>query len=283
MPTGYSLWMADVEGKTALVTGANSGIGLAAVLELARRGLHAVGTVRSPAKARRVRTAARAAGVEVSTVQLDVTDEEACARVIDTLRPYAIVNNAGVSNLGAVEDVGDEEVRDQLEIMLVAPMRMARLAIPHMREHGGGRIVNVSSVYGIITTPLSGWYQACKHGLEAVSDALRLEVARDGVRVVLIEPGGFDTGIWEQSAESVDRRLGTRYSSQYDRTLQGVRFSRPLMGNPQQVAKVITAAVTSLRPRARYMVGYDAQLAAAYSRVIPERVRDRLARWTLGL
>ena len=271
------------ERRTALTTGANSGIGLATVIELAHRGLRSVGGVRSAAKARVVHTAARKAGVDVETVILDVTDASRCAAVIDELEPYAVVNNAGISNLGAVEDVSDADARRQLEIMLLAPMRLARLAIPHMRGRGGGRIVNISSVYGIATTPLSGWYQAAKHGLEAVSDALRVEVARDGIRVVLIEPGGFDTGIWENGAQAVRSRGRSRYATAYERTLRGIQLARPLMGEPGQVARVIAGAVTSRRPRHRYLIGYDAQLARVYASAVPEELRDRLSRVALGL
>jgi NAD(P)-dependent dehydrogenase (short-subunit alcohol dehydrogenase family) len=275
--------MADLKGRTVLTTGANSGIGLATAIELARRGLRSVGSVRSTAKARTVHAAARKAGVEVETVLLDVVDPAGCERVIEDLKPYAIVNNAGITNLGAVEDVTDDDVRGQLEIMLVAPIRLARLAIPHMRDAGGGRIVNISSIYGLTTTPLSGWYQACKHGLEAVSDALRIEVARDGIRVILVEPGGFDTGLWEEGQATVDRRVGTRYATAYDRTMKGVRLTRPLMGDPATVARVIAGAITSGRPKSRYLVGYDAQAARLYSAVVPEGVRDRIYRLTLGL
>ena len=126
-----------------------------------------------------------------------------CAAVIEELHPWAIVNNAGYSGIGAIEDITDEEARKQLETMVVAPMRLARLALPYMRAAGEGRVVNVSSIYGLTTTPFSGWYQACKHALEAASDALRVEVTRDGIKVVLVEPGGFKTGIWTELSKDV--------------------------------------------------------------------------------
>jgi NAD(P)-dependent dehydrogenase (short-subunit alcohol dehydrogenase family) len=110
-----------------------------------------------------------------------------------------------------------------------------------------------------------------------------MEVARDGIRVTLIEPGGFDTGIWEQSRQAADSRGDSRYATAYDRTMQGVRLARPIMGNPKSVARVIAGAVTSKRPKARYLVGPDAQLARLYTTVVPEGVRDRLARVSLGL
>jgi NAD(P)-dependent dehydrogenase (short-subunit alcohol dehydrogenase family) len=145
---------------TVLTTGANSGIGLATVVHLARLGYRSVGTVRSAAKAATVADAASKAGVTVETVLLDVTEAEGCERAVDETKPWAVVNNAGYSGTGAVEDIADEDIRHQLETMVVAPMRLARLALPHMRAHGGGRIVNVSSIFGRTTAPFSGWYQA---------------------------------------------------------------------------------------------------------------------------
>lgn len=269
--------------ETVLTTGANSGIGLATAVALARAGFDSVGSVRTAAKARLVRAAAAEAGVEVRTVILDVTDEAACARVIERLRPFAIVNNAGYSASGAVEDVPDAEARAALETMVVAPMRLARLALPHMRRAGAGRIVNMSSIYGRTTSPLTGWYQASKHALEALSDALRVETAQFGVKVVLIEPGGFDTGIWEGAQGEIAGRRDSRYAAAYERVRSGIRLGRPLMGDPKRVAQVVVTAVRSRRPRHRYLVGLDAQALAVVDQLVPGQLRDRLVRLALGL
>jgi NAD(P)-dependent dehydrogenase (short-subunit alcohol dehydrogenase family) len=218
--------------RTAMTTGANSGIGLATVLELARRGFRSVGTVRSEAKAAVVAQAASAAGVTVETVQLDVTDPDGCARVIDEHQPFALINNAGYSITGSIEDVTDAEAQAAFETMVLAPMRLARLAIPRMRDRRDGRIVNVSSIYGRTSTPLTGWYQGAKQALEGLSDALRMEVARDRIRVVLVEPGGFRTGIWEETEREIAKRAGSRYDAAYRRTLTTTRLCDPSWAIP---------------------------------------------------
>lgn len=269
--------------ETVLVTGANSGIGLATVIELARKGFDAVGSVRSAAKARQVRRSASEAGVRARTILLDVTDAGACARVVDQLRPFGIVNNAGHPAVGALEDIDDEEAHRVVETMVFGPMRLARAALPSMREAGGGRIVNISSIYGLTTSPLTGWYQACKHALEALSDALRMEVARDGIKVVLIEPGAFKTGIWEQTASDAERREGSRYADAYRRLQSGLKITQPLMGDPSAVARTIASALTSHSPRPRYLVGYDARAIAFWDAILPTEVKDRLARISLRL
>ena len=269
--------------RTVLTTGANSGIGLATVIEVARKGFHSVGGVRSEAKARIVKEAAKDAGVSVDTVILDVNNATNCRTVINDLKPYGLVNNAGFPATGAVEDVPDKEVREVLETMVVAPIRLARLAIPHMREAGEGRVINMSSIYGITTTPLSGWYQACKHALEGVSDALRMEVAADGIKIILVEPGGFKTGIWEQNDAALGQRRDSRYKKAYERVTTGTQISQPLMGNPRTVAKVVVKALHNRNPNARYLVGYDAMMLALMERVTPTAVKDRVSRLTLGL
>jgi NAD(P)-dependent dehydrogenase (short-subunit alcohol dehydrogenase family) len=261
--------MTDPDGKVVLTTGANSGIGLATVVTLATLGFRSIGTVRSESKADAVMAAAKDAGVRVETALLDVTDAMRCAEVVNQVRPWAIVNNAGYSGVGAIEDVSDYEARHQLETMVVAPMRLARLALPHMRAAGDGRIVNVSSIYGLTTTPFSGWY--------------RLEVARDGIRVVLIEPGGFKTGIWEEFESDVSRREDSGYEAAYHRIRALIQPFMPFMGEPEGAAKVIAKALTVKVPHARYLVGRDAQMIAVSQPFLPAAVRDRVTRFLVGL
>jgi NAD(P)-dependent dehydrogenase (short-subunit alcohol dehydrogenase family) len=268
---------------TVLTTGANSGIGLQTAIELARRGYRSVGTARTEEKAEVLLRAASDAGVAVETAILDVTDADACAAVVERYELYGLVNNAGYSNGGAIEDTTDEDARHQLETMTVAPMRLARLALPAMRHNGGGRIVNVSSIYGRTTTPLTGWYQASKHALEAVSDALRIEVASSGVKVVLVEPGGFRTGIWEDNEQALARHGDSRYRKSYERELLLTRLAQPFMGNPSQVAKVIAHAVSTRVPRARYLVGGDARILALIDQTTPTFVKDTFTRFGFGL
>lgn len=271
--------------RAVLTTGASSGIGLATAVEAARRGLRSIGTVRSPAKVEILETAAAEAGVTVETRLLDVTDAAACAAAVDGLELYGLVNNAGYALTGAVEDVEDDEARHLFETMVHAPMRLARLALPAMRRRGDGRIVNVSSIAGRTTAPFAGHYTGAKHALEALSDALRMEVAGDGIKVVLVEPGGFKTGIWEEMERDVDQResAGSRFSSAYRRSLQGQRLLEPLMGQPEACAKVIVDALTARTPRARYLVGLDAQAMLMAQRLTPTFLKDRVVRFGLGL
>ena len=155
----------------ALVTGASRGIGKAAAIELAAAGYDVIGTVRSAAKAERVQSAAAERGVQVRTVLMDVDDADSCRTTLDEVAamtdggPWAVVNNAGYAQSGAVEDVSDEQVRSQLETNVVAPMRIARLVLPRMKERGDGRIVNMSSVAGRTSQPLMAWYCASQHAL----------------------------------------------------------------------------------------------------------------------
>lgn len=269
--------------RTVLVTGANSGIGKETAFHLARLGFRVVGTARSDDKAAAIRTEAAAAGVAVETEVLDVTDGGACERVVPALAPWAVVNNAGYMNVGQVVDVRPDDALRQLHAMVVAPMHLAALAVPAMRRRGEGRILNVTSTLSHATAAMTGWYQACKHGLTAVTDALRREVAGDGIEVVMVEPGGVRTGIWDKARDDLlRRRPGSAHPTAYDRAVAVLDGARPFMADAASVARVIGDALTAGRPKAVYRVGMDTPVVNLLDTVLPDRFKDRLARTALG-
>lgn len=275
-----------MEPRTVLTTGASSGIGLATAVEVAKRGFRSVASVRSEAKAEPLLKAAADAGVEVETVLLDVTDAEQCRAVIHELPAlFGLVNNAGYGLTGAVEDVGDDEAHRLFETMVHAPVRLARLALPRMVANGGGRIVNVSSIAGRAASPLAGHYTGAKHALEALSDALRVEVASRGVQVILVEPGGFKTNIWDDMERDIAVREagGSRFVDAYRRSMSGQRMLERLMGDPSQCANVIAGALTTRLPRPRYMVGLDARAILIADTFTPTPIKDFVLRMGLGL
>ena len=273
--------------RSVMITGANSGIGLQAALLLARDH-DVVGTVRSPQKAEVVHEAADERGVAVRTVVCDVADAAQAATAVDQVAaltdggPWALVNNAGFAQPGAVEDVDDEAARHQLEVNLVAPMRLARLVLPTMRARGDGRIVNVSSLVGRVSVPLMGWYCASKKALEGVTDALRIEVAPHGIAVVLVEPGGFGTGIWDAAAGNLPDVTDSPYASAYRRLSGGVSTTG-LLPDPVWAARVIRLSLTTPWPRSRYLVGVDAVLGAAAETLTPTPLMDYAKAVSTGL
>ncbi|NEA55167.1 SDR family oxidoreductase [Streptomyces sp. SID13666] len=274
--------------KSVVVTGAGRGIGLAVTLELAHAGFDVIGTVRTPEKAETLRAVVERTGAAVRTVLLDVADATSCVQAFTEIAmmtdggPWAVVNNAGFAQPGAVEDVGDEQVRRQLETNLIAPARIARLVLPAMRERRDGRIVNISSVAGRVSLPMLGWYCASKQGLESVTDALRMETESFGVKVVLIEPGSHRTGIWEQGAELLPAERTSAYRDQYSGADQLVRDARTLPG-PRPVALAVLKALNARRPLPRYLVGGGARSAAALDVLAPTVATDWAKQLASGL
>jgi NAD(P)-dependent dehydrogenase (short-subunit alcohol dehydrogenase family) len=273
--------------KSVVVTGAGSGIGRAVTLELAHAGFDVIGTVRNEEKAESLRADVARTGAGVRTVLLDdVGDATAAVRAFTEIAmltdggPWAVVNNAGFAQPGAVEDVDDEQVRRQLEINLVAPARIARLVLPAMRERRAGRIVNISSIAGRVSLPMLGWYCASKRGLEAVTDALRMEAAAFGVKVMLVEPGPHDTGFWARCTSLLPQAEMSAYRDQYAAAEDLARRDLP---SPRPVARTVLKALSARRPLPRYLVGGCARPTAVLDAALPTPATDWAKQLASGL
>jgi len=262
-----------------LVTGCSSGIGRATARHLAELGHTVYATARQPDTL----TDLVAAGCR--TLALDVTDEGSMRAAVSTVEADhgavgALVNNAGYSQSGPVEEVTAEALRRQFETNVFGPVRLCQLVLPAMRSAGRGRIVNVSSMGGRITLPGAGAYHATKYALEAFSDALRYEVAGFGVQVVIIEPGPVHTEFGSTAAvamgQAADRGPYGDFKDGVDALMARVYLSEPKgSARPEAVARVIDGALTARRPRARYLVGATARSLVGAHAVLPDRVWDR--------
>ena len=275
--------------KSVVVTGANSGIGLATAVELAAHGYDVIGTVRSEEKAAILHAAATEKGTALRHVVCDVADaastEQAFAEVAAMTAEnglFAVVNNAGYGFAGPVEEVSDDAAREIFETNVLGPMRICRLVLPDMRERGEGRIVNISSIAGRVTTPMTGWYCASKHALESLSDALRQEVGGFGIKVVLVEPGGFGTGIWNQAKERLPESLDGPYAAAYSRA-EGLSTAAERLPDPIWVARTIRLALGVPYPLARYLVGFDAVFGTVLDTLAPTAIADYVKAASVGL
>jgi NAD(P)-dependent dehydrogenase (short-subunit alcohol dehydrogenase family) len=262
------------------VTGASSGIGEATALHLKELGFDAVGAVRGDQDAERL----RAAGLRA--VKLDVTDADSIAAARASLGDGSLaglVNNAGMAVAAPLEFLPLDQLRDQLEVNLIGQLGVTQQFLPALRA-GRGRIVNVSSIGGRVALPLVGAYNMSKFGLEAMSDSLRRELRGQGVDVIVIEPGGVKTPIWKKGNERAEELLAGAppeasrlYGPMIDALRkETVKIEQERGIEPREVAEAIGRALTSRRPRARYLVGRDAKVRGPLAKVLPDRVMDRL-------
>ncbi len=274
--------------RSVLITGCSTGIGRATAIRLARSGLRVYAT------ARRLEAIEALAGEGCHLLPLDVCDpasmEDAVARVeaehggVDVL-----VNNAGFGLTGAVETLSLDEVRRQFETNLFGPLWLTQRVLPGMRRARAGRIVNVSSVAGRITLPGGGAYHASKHALEALTDALRMEVRGFGVDVILVEPGAIrsawvDTAVRSQAASGDPGDPYADFHGHVSRRLRGAHegLLRLAAGPPEAVARVIERAITARRPGVRYVVPRVSRLFIASARWLPDRLWDAMMRRAYG-
>jgi NAD(P)-dependent dehydrogenase (short-subunit alcohol dehydrogenase family) len=275
-----------------LITGCSSGIGRATALALTRSSRVVYAT------ARRLETLSDLERAGCRTLELDVTDEASMQAAVHTVESEsgpigALVNNAGSAVYGPVEQVPIADVRQLFETNVFGLARLTQLALPGMRRRRSGTIVNVSSMGGRVTLPGGAFYHASKYAVEAISNALRFELAPFGVNVVVVEPGPVDTPWNDVAAKSIDSARPPEpgddpYSSL--KTAVGLAFyssnhgiARRMASTPEGVAKVIARAVTTGRPRTRYLVGGTARALVALDAVLPDRAYDAVLRRQYGI
>jgi len=258
----------------ALVTGASSGIGEATARRLARAGWEVHAGVRREEDAERLR------GLGLRPVILDVTDPGAVA-ALDLERLDGLVNNAGIAFALPVELLPLDELRRVLEVNVVGQVAVTQAVLPALRA-ARGRIVNVGSIAGRSSLPFLGAYAASKFALEAVTDALRVELRPFGIEVAIVEPASIATPIWTKGGENVQRLLEglppdvlTLYGERMTAFRSAAAAAAQRAEPADDVAKVVEHALTAERPKTRYLVGRDARRRSLVER-LPDRLRDRL-------
>ena len=268
--------MRSNSGKTAIVTGASSGIGKASAEALARAGFTVFGTSRRPSNGYN----------GVTMVPCDVTDDASVKALVSTVlsqtgRIDVLVNNAGLGLFGGAEESSISQVQGLFDVNVFGVVRVINAALPSMRQHGGGRIINISSLLGVVPAPYSAYYSATKHALEGYSESLDHEVRAFNIRVSLIEPA-YTRSVFDQNALEPDAKL-----KEYDQARAGTQaLLRDVMlkaDPPELVADVVVTAATDRHPRQRYTVGKLARQISLLRRFVPEKMFDKSLRKELRL
>jgi len=270
--------------KTALVTGASSGMGKSIAQRLIRDGYVVYVAARSVDRMQDL------AAQGARPLKLDVSSDDDIRAAVDQILAETrgvdvLVNNAGFGLYGPVEEIGLDEARYQFEVNMFGPARLTQLLVPAMRAKGAGTIVNITSMGGKIYTLLGAWYHATKHALEGWSDSLRLELQPFGIRVVIIEPGLIETGFGDVAGRGVVERFGDGAYGQTARAVARIteQSYRPGRGTPPMVvANLVSRAIRSRRPRTRYVVGRYAGLMIGVRKWFGDRVFDRMILSQMG-
>lgn len=242
--------------QVVLITGCSTGIGRDLAQRLARSGYTVVATARKAETLDDLKTALK--------LPLDVAQQASINQAVElTIQHFGridvLINNAGYAVRGAVEEIPVEQVRQMFEVNVFGVMRMIQAVVPHMRRQKAGRIINISSIVGKLVTPANGTYSASKFALEALSDALRLELAPFGIQVVLVEPGSIKTQFHttvEANAQEIFSNPDSPYQplyEQYQKVTDGMRKQEP---GPDVVSRIVQQAMESSRPKVRYLAGF---------------------------
>jgi NAD(P)-dependent dehydrogenase (short-subunit alcohol dehydrogenase family) len=278
---------------SVVITGASTGIGAACALALDKLNFRVFAGVRKRADGEALQAQASA---RLKPIQLDVTSANDIAAALNYLAGEVgdagltgLVNNAGIGVVGPLEIVSLAELRQQFEVNVIGVIAVTRALLPLLRK-ARGRVVNMSSIAGRATMPYMGPYAASKHALEALSDALRIELQHTGVRVSVIEPGAVATPIWDKTRTDLDGSESTwsneskaLYSDGMERVKSIATKSEKNAGPPSLVADAVIHALTSANPKSRYLVGRDAKLRALLSALLPDNRQDRVLTKVLQL
>ena len=273
---------------SVLVTGASRGIGRATALRLARHGWQVHAGVRRAEDGASLQ--AEAPRDAVHPVTLDLRDPEQIAALPQAVGGQldAVVNNAGIVVGGPVEALALADLREQLDINVVAQVAVTQAVLPMLRA-SKGRVVFVSSVSGRVSTPFMGAYTASKFAIEALADSLRIELRPWGIPVVLVEPGSIDTDLWRNAldvADETEAKMSAEHRRLYSRQLTGMRKTVAMVQRRtspvDKVAVAVERGVTASRPRARYLVGSDARAQVAMRGALPTRVLDAVLARVMG-
>ena len=274
--------------QVILISGCSSGIGRAAAVEADRRGHRVFASARDPQS---IASLGEQSGARIRVLRLDVQDAASCAAAVQSVlaeagRLDALVNNAGYAQYGSVEDVSIERWQAQFDVNVFGALRLTQAALPAMRRARSGTIVNVSSVGGKVSIPFAAPYCSAKHALEAISDALRVEISPFGIRVAVIEPGTITTRFEERARREADSFL--KGAGPYSPFYAGAEHAMDVdlrKGElpPEAVARVIVDAIESEQPRTRYPVTLLARLLIPLRRLLPDRYFDWQMRKMLKL
>jgi NAD(P)-dependent dehydrogenase (short-subunit alcohol dehydrogenase family) len=280
------------ESRTYVITGASTGIGRATAERLDSLGHRVFAGVRSDAAGEEL----RAAGSErLTPLRIDVTDAGSIAAAAEATEAMesvgldGLVNNAGIAVAAPMEFVPIDELRRQIEVNLVGQVAVTQAFLPQLRR-SRGRIVNISSIGGLVATAFFGPYNASKYGLEAVSDSLRQELRPWGIKVCVVEPGAMATPIWDKGVATADELIAGASPAQltlYEKQIEAMRGAAQEASKrgspPEKVAEVIEKALTARRPKTRYLVGSDARGQFLAARILPTRAFDRMVTRVLGV
>ncbi len=276
--------MADTSLKTVLITGCSSGIGECLATAIHHRpGYRVLATARHQPDVDRLR------GAGLDALQLDLADSRSIAAAVDESlargggRIDVLINNGAYGQPGAVEDLSREVLRAQFEVNLFGTHELTTRVVPVMRRAGGGRIIQISSILGLVSLPFRGAYNASKHALEALSDTLRLELRESGIFVSLIEPGPIESRFRQNAMRRFEEHIHVEESPhrhRYEAVRARLHSDRPdpFTLPPEAVLRKVLLAMERRHPRPRYLVTVPAHALARLKRFLPDRLFDGLVR-----